>query len=115
MSKRILIVGSFRFIGSSQEPVRSGASDDRLAMKSKTVTSVDVVSLSDICIRNLGGRHLWISWSRQTTKLFNFARSIDPLPRYVLMPVTSIRCSIRLSILIDVASVLGVECDSKVA
>lgn len=32
----------------TQEPVRSGASDDRLAMKSKTVTSVDVVSLSDI-------------------------------------------------------------------
>lgn len=112
MSKRILIVGSFRFIGSSQEPVRSGASDDRLAMKSKTVTSVDVVSLSDICIRNLGGRHLWISWSRQTTKLFNFARSTRCLD---LMPVTSIRCSIRLSILIDVASVLGVECDSKVA
>lgn len=29
----------FRSIGSSREPVRSGASDDRLAMKSKTVTS----------------------------------------------------------------------------
>lgn len=56
---------TFRFIGSSQEPVRSGASGDRLAMKSKTVTSVDVVSLSDICIRNLGGRHLWISINNQ--------------------------------------------------